>query len=83
MNVSLRFWEWIDSRGIVRRVSLGFTFYMTYVSFKWAIEYAAASKLPGLEVAAVVAAVLAPISYLQKAVFEAYIGSRGKESTNA
>jgi hypothetical protein len=50
---------------------------MTWKAFAWAGEYAyAVSATSGLEIAAIIAAVTAPISYLQIAVFKAYIESK-------
>jgi hypothetical protein len=52
------------------------TLWMTYQSFVWAAAFAEHTAHTGLEVAAIIAAVLAPLSILQGAVFNAYTASR-------
>jgi hypothetical protein len=50
---------------------------MTYRAFEWAAGYANSTSLTsGLEAAAIIAAVTAPITYLQTAVFKAYISAK-------
>ena len=73
-----RFWSFIDQRGIVRRVVLGITLYLTWVSFHWAASYASESTRAGMDIAAIIAAVLAPIAALQGAAFKAYLGRRNE-----
>lgn len=74
--------EWENKLGIRRTIVLFVTLWMTWRAFGWAAEYAVFMKgVGGLEVAAIIAAVTAPITYLQKVVFEAYIGA--KNAANA
>lgn len=68
--------EWESKLGIRRSIVLFVTLWMTYKAFGWAATYATGGA-QGLEAAAIIAAVTAPISYLQKVVFEAYIASKG------
>lgn len=76
MNPWTRFCEWIDrllnKQALVRRASLIFTFWMTYEAFRWAYAFAVASKFDGLGTAAVIGAVLTPLSALQGYVFNRY-----------
>ena len=62
----------------VRRTAVLFTtLWMTFRAFDWAAQYAISGmETNGLEAAAIIAAVTAPITYLQKEVFKAYISSR-------
>jgi len=76
MNLLDRFWNWIDSRAVVRRTVLAFTLYMTWYGVHKAWEYAAVSTLDGLGTAAVIAAVLAPIAALQGFAFANYTSGR-------
>lgn len=80
--LAVNFWDWVDSRAVVRRIVLLVTLYMTYASFSWAARFAemylAAKSGGGLDVAAIIGAVTAPISVLQGFIFKAYI--EGKES---
>lgn len=70
------FWDWVDKRGVVRRVVLFATLLLTYESYRWAAEFADHTDKAGVEVAAIIAAVTAPVTLLQTAVFKAYIESR-------
>jgi hypothetical protein len=38
------FWDWIDNRSIIRRLSFGVTVWMTYQSFQWATEFASTTE---------------------------------------
>jgi hypothetical protein len=69
--------HWEDKLAIRRSVVLFITLWMTWRTFEWAAQYAlhvAASD--GLSAAAMIVAVTAPITYLQKVVFDAYIAAK-------
>jgi hypothetical protein len=69
---------WETRLGIRRTIVLFVTLWMTYRAFDWAAHYAISGmETNGLEAAAIIAAVTAPITYLQKVVFEAYLNSKG------
>jgi glycine cleavage system protein P-like pyridoxal-binding family len=72
-----RAWDWIDDRDIDKHaVSLGI-FYGTIRITSWAMAYAHdAIGRSGLEVAAVIAAVLAPYMALQGAALKFYFEAR-------
>lgn len=59
--------------GIRRSVVLFATLWMTYKAFDWAAEYASGLTTVDAGAALIIAAVTAPISALQVAVFNAYI----------
>jgi hypothetical protein len=67
--------------GLRRSVVLFVTLWMTWRSFQWATEYAyvliKADNNTLVAAAAMIAAVTAPVTYLQKVVFDAYISSKG------
>jgi len=71
------FMDWVDGRAIIRRFVLGFTLWMTYYGVREAWAYAV---LMGAEdkvgTAAVIAAVLVPITALQGLAFNNYTKSR-------
>ena len=68
---------WERKLALRRSVVLFMTLWMTWRAFEWAAQYAALIiGKSGLEAAAVIGAVTAPIAYLQKAVFAAYIKSK-------
>jgi hypothetical protein len=69
--------EWERKLAIRRSTVLFVTLWMTYRAFEWAAGYANSTSLTsGLEAAAIIAAVTAPITYLQTAVFKAYISAK-------
>jgi hypothetical protein len=75
------FVEWEQKLAIRRTAVLFVTLWMSWRSFTWAAVYVqgltyADIKDGGVGIAAMLAAVTAPIAYLQKAVFSAYIESK-------
>lgn len=71
-----KFWDWVDHRSVVRRVVLFVTLWMTWAAFHWAATFAATSDKLGIDIAAIIAAVTAPISVLQGYVFRVYSEGR-------
>jgi hypothetical protein len=73
------FWDWVDTRGVVRRIVLGLAMWMTYwVSFKmteFAFAALAANQLSG-NIPLIIASITAPIVALGGYVFKAYLDSR-------
>lgn len=70
---------WIENKlGIRRSVVLFATLWMTYTAFDWAAEYATGLAAVDSGAAFIIEAVIAPITYLQKVVFDAYISAKGK-----
>jgi hypothetical protein len=75
--MAMKFWDWVDDRLIVRRIVLFITLWMTWFAFHWSAEFAlVVLDKPGLEAAAIIAAVTAPISVLQGYVFKVYSEGR-------
>lgn len=75
------FVDWENKLALRRSAVLFITLWMTWRSFAWAAQYASQVALSGsnegaVAAAAMIAAVTAPIAYLQKAVFAAYIESK-------
>ena len=72
-----RWWDWIDARQIDRHaLSMGI-FYGTARLTEWAMAFAAsAHERPGMEVAAIIAAVTAPYMALQAAAIKFYFDAR-------
>lgn len=72
------FAQWEDKLGVRRTAVLAMTVWMTWRAFTWAGEFAYAMKgTDALATAAIIAAVTAPISLLQAAVFKAYLDAKG------
>lgn len=70
------FWDFVDSRYAVRRVLLGIVIWMTWEAYKWATGFASGCSRPGVEIAAIIAAVLTPITALQGFTFKFYLDSK-------
>lgn len=62
--------------GIRRSLVLFITLYLTWECYRWASEFAVGSDRTGIDIAAIIAAVTAPISLLQASVFKAYLESK-------
>lgn len=67
------FWDWVDSRAVVRRLVLFITLWMTYEITIQAWVFAKSSTFDGVGTAAVIAAVTAPFATLQGWVFSIYV----------
>lgn len=71
---------WDEKLAVRRSVVLFITLWMTWRAFDWAGQYAHSLSAAGndsmLAAAAMIAAVTAPITYLQAAVFKSYIDSK-------
>lgn len=73
-----RFVSWVDRRhlisirGLTMYVTLALTSYATVEAFRFAYF----TKLPGIEVAAILAAIMAPLAALQKYAFDTYMKSK-------
>lgn len=74
-----RFWNWIDDRYIVRRLVLIGTFVTTIWAIREAFIFATSSPFDGGGTAAVIAAILAPLSVLQGFAFRDYNSGRGEK----
>lgn len=71
--------KWEEKLAVRRSAVLFITLWMTWRAFDWAAQYVqsvGADNDAMLAAAALVAAVTAPITYLQAAVFRAYIESK-------
>ena len=81
--------RWERGLGIRRTAVLGVTLWITVKSYFWAADFAYAAIKTGfsnetaLATGAIILAVTGPISYLQKVVFDSYIGSKSIEPTES
>jgi hypothetical protein len=69
-------WDFIDKRDIDKHVVSIAVLYGTIIITRWAMDYAENGDRPGLEVAAIVAAVGAPYMALQAAAIKWYFDAR-------
>ena len=70
------FIAWEKKLSVRRSVVLFVTLWMTYRAFAWAAVYASCLPTVDASAALMIASVTAPITYLQKVVFEAYIAAK-------
>ena len=68
---------WERQLAIRRTTVLGVTLWMAFRAMEWAGNYAMTThETNGIEAAAVIAAVTAPVTYMLKAVFDTYTASK-------
>lgn len=72
----------INQQGIIRRATLAVCVYMTYTATTWAEHFADTTGRSGIDAAAIIAAVTAPLMALQGFAFKQYLDSRNKEQDN-
>ena len=72
------FITWFNEKNFVsvHSVTLYITLWMTWEAFHWAAVFAIETTKTGAEVALIIGAVTAPITYLQTKAFEIYSASR-------
>lgn len=73
-------WDWVDKRQVDKHVVSLCILYGTISVTTWAMEYAKHGDRPGLEVAAIIAAVLFPYNALQAAAIAWYFKARSETS---
>lgn len=77
--------EALEKLRITRRIGYFFTLFLTYHAFQWTTEFvyhAIDSKLEAVEIAAIIAAVLVPVTGLQTAVISFYHKDRPNVVSN-
>jgi len=78
-----QFWDWVDKRAIDKHIVSLAILYGTVEITRWAMHYAEASARPGIETAAIIAAVLVPYNALQGAAIGFYFNARKGTDGNA
>jgi hypothetical protein len=76
VNVVNAVFDFIDTRYVIRRLVLAWVIWMTTAAFFWTFEFATASSRSGVDVAAIIAAIWAPLTALQGAVIAFYNSGR-------
>jgi hypothetical protein len=71
-----RWWDWIDDRDIDKHAVSLVILYGTWAITRWAMNFAETGNRPGLEVAAIIGAVVAPYMALQGAAIKFYFAAR-------
>ncbi len=75
-----KFWDFVDTRGVIRRIVLGATMWMTFWVSYWAGGFALRalelSAIKGGDVVMIIGAVTLPIVTLGGYVFKVYLDSR-------
>lgn len=67
-----RFAKLESTLGLRRTIVLFLSIWLTYDSYEWAAQFATYTERAGVEVAAIIAAVTAPVSWITVAVFKTY-----------
>jgi len=73
-------WDWIDKRQIDKHSVSIMVMWGTVEITKWSMAFANFSERPGIEVAAIIAAVGVPYMGLQAAAITFYFRARAKDS---
>jgi len=76
MSAWTAFWDFIDTRVVIRRAVLLWVIWMTTQAFFWTFEFATNSPRTGVDVAAIIAAIWAPLTALQGACIAFYNSAR-------
>lgn len=69
-------WDWVDNRQVIRRAAFLWILWLTGKVMNWTLEYAWYSNQDGAHIAAVIAAIWAPLAALQGAIFRFYDEAR-------
>ena len=67
-----KFWDWIDSRIVIRRVMTLGTFAMTMWVIWWSMKFAMESPRSGSDVAMILGAIMVPLNSLMGFLFSSY-----------
>lgn len=70
------FLDFLDNRAVFRRVAFMVSVWMTWAAFEWAKDFAINTTRDGLQIAAIIGAVTAPISALCGYTFKVYTDDR-------
>ncbi len=68
--------NFIDQYSVVRRLVLGIAIWMTWAVSEWAMWFAVDNARNGVEIAAIIAAVTAPVTVFGGYVFKVYAESK-------
>ena len=76
------FWDWVDTRGVIRRIVLAVTMWMTFwISYRmteFAFAALASNKISEGNIVLAIGAITAPILALGGYVFKVYLDSRAE-----
>jgi hypothetical protein len=78
-NGFTKFWDFVDNRGVIRRIVLGIAIWFTWLAGNYAFMYAMEALAKGKAdagIAAVIAAFTMPATALAGYVFKAYLDSK-------
>lgn len=69
---------WIDEYQVVRRVVLATAIWMTWAVSEWSMWFATGNSRNGMEIAAMLAAIQAPVVLFAGTVFKAYVEGKNQ-----
>ena len=70
--------SWIDKYKVIRRAVLAIAIWMTWAASEWSMWFATGNSRNGMEIAAILAAVQAPVMAFTGMVFKVYVESKGE-----
>lgn len=73
----------INKKMLIRRLALVFMFALTAYAYKWSFDFAMISPRSGIDIAAIFAALLTPLTTLQGFIFKFYNEARGSKSVES
>lgn len=76
MKYLTEFWDFVDQRGVMRRLVLGIAIYLTWKVTLWGMTYVEGSTRIGSDLAMIIGAVTLPVSTFAGFVFRSYLDSR-------
>lgn len=79
MKYLTAFWDFVDTRAVVRRIMTLGTFSLTVHVIVWAVWFATTSPRSGGDIALIIAAVMGPVNVLQGYMFARYSQARQRE----
>ncbi len=79
-NWLTKFWDWVDTRGVIRRIvlftAMGMTFWVSYRMTEFVFAALAVGKISEGSIVASIGMITAPVVALGGYVFKAYLDSR-------
>lgn len=75
------FWDWVDRRQLDAHVISAIILYGSIVITEWAMQFAKHGDRPGIEIAAIIGAVVGPWSVLQGAAIKFHFEARQRDFT--
>lgn len=70
--------KWIDDYQVIRRLVLATAIWMTWEVSRWSMWFATGNERDGMQIAAMLAAIQAPVTLFAGTVFKAYVEGKAQ-----